>query len=147
MADVVDKATRSRMMSGIGAKNTKPEMRVRSLLHRDGFRFRLHQAELSGKPDLVLKKFHAVIFVNGCFWHCHKCKMFKWPKANREFWRKKISGNRARDRRQVANLIASGWRVMTIWECALRGPDAKGDPWLLRQIRAWLFSALDRKEV
>ena len=92
MVDVVDLATRSRMMAGIKGKNTKPEKLVRSLLHRQGFRFRLNVRELPGKPDIVLPRYHAVIFVNGCFWHGHECARSKWPKSRTDFWRNKIEG-------------------------------------------------------
>lgn len=121
MVDVVDKATRSRMMSGIRSKNTLPEKQIRSALHRRGFRFRLNQASLPGKPDLVLKKFNAVIFIHGCFWHGHNCKLFKWPSTNKSFWHKKIERNRDKDAEVLVALKKSGWRVMVIWECALKG--------------------------
>jgi DNA mismatch endonuclease (patch repair protein) len=147
MVDVVDKKTRSRMMSGIRAKNTTPEMQIRSLLHRSGFRFRLHRGDLPGKPDLVLPKYDAVLFVHGCFWHCHRCHMFKWPKSNVSFWRKKITGNKKRDERHVSELRALGWRVLTIWECALRGPSAKNIDRLLKQTKSWLHSKVYQREV
>ena len=99
MVDVVDTATRSRMMAGIKGKNTQPERLVRSLLHRKGFRFRLNVRELPGKPDIVLPSYHAVIFVNGCFWHGHDCVRFKWPKTRTDFWQHKIEGNRSNDQK------------------------------------------------
>lgn len=140
MADVVDKATRSRMMSSIRSKNTLPELQVRSLLHRAGFRFRLHRSDLPGKPDLVLPKHSAVIFVHGCFWHGHRCSIFKWPKSNVEFWREKITGNKKRDKRHAALLMDMGWRVLTIWECALRGREPKEIKLAVRHITKWLNS-------
>lgn len=121
MADIVDAATRSRMMSGIRGRNTKPEILVRSLLHRHGFRFRLHVRELPGKPDIVLPRYHAVIFVHGCFWHGHDCSLFKWPGTRPEFWHEKIGKNQANDGRTKEALLAGGWRVGIVWECALRG--------------------------
>jgi DNA mismatch endonuclease (patch repair protein) len=121
MVDIVDTATRSRMMAGIKGKNTKPEKLVRSLLHRQGFRFRLNVRELPGKPDIVLPRYHAVIFVNGCFWHGHDCVRFKWPKTRTDFWQHKIEGNRSNDQKVIQALLSKGWRVSTIWECALRG--------------------------
>ena len=121
MADVVDKATRSRMMSGIRSKNTKPEKKIRSALHRRGFRFRLNQASLPGKPDLVFRKYNAVIFIHGCFWHGHNCRLFKWPSSNTAFWRNKIERNRAKDAEVLVVLKKIGWRVIVIWECALKG--------------------------
>lgn len=121
MADVVSPEKRSKMMAGIKGKNTKPEILVRKALHARGFRFRLHKTELAGKPDLVLSKYKTVVFVHGCFWHAHACRLFKWPKSNPEFWRNKILGNKERDRQNVARLIKDGWRVFVVWECALRG--------------------------
>ena len=117
MADIVDKATRSRMMSGIRGKNTKPELLVRKALHAQGFRFRLHDKNLPGKPDIVLKKHRTVIFVHGCFWHGHDCKHFKWPKTRPEFWREKIEGNKTRDLKHQQELKELGWNVKVIWEC------------------------------
>ena len=120
MTDIVDSKTRSRMMSGIGTANTKPEMIVRKLLFAQGFRYRLHRKDLPGKPDLVLPKYEVAVFVHGCFWHCHECHLFKWPKSNAAFWKKKILGNRERDARNVKELRSLGWHVMTVWECAVR---------------------------
>lgn len=109
-------------MSGIRAKNTKPEMIVRKLLHSAGFRYRLHSRELPGKPDLVLRKHRTVIFVHGCFWHGHEnCALFRLPKSREEFWANKIGGNVTRDQTQVLQLLEAGWRVVTIRECALKG--------------------------
>ena len=140
MADVVDSATRSRMMSGIRGTNTKPERQVRSLLHRHGFRFRLHARELPGKPDIVLPRRRAVVFVHGCFWHGHACPLFRLPGTRREFWQAKIERNRANDRRAATALAAAGWRVGTIWECALRGRSAITDTELAEQLGQWLHS-------
>lgn len=123
MTDIVDPETRSRMMSGIRGKNTKPEILVRSLLHRRGFRFRINVRDLPGKPDVVLPKYHAVIFINGCFWHGHDCSLFRMPGTREDFWKKKIDGNRTRDRKTLEALAGSGWRTGIVWECALRGKD------------------------
>ena len=120
MADVVDKATRSRMMSGIRAKNTHPEIFMRQGLHALGFRFRLHAKDIQGKPDIVLPKFQALIVVHGCFWHGHGCRYFKLPSTRPEFWQAKIESNRAKDERDVQNHSLEGWRVLTVWECAIR---------------------------
>lgn len=120
MADVVDPATRSRMMSGIRGKNTKPELLIRKALHARGFRYRLH-CDLPGKPDICLPKHGAVIFVHGCFWHGHDCHLFKWPKTRPEFWQAKIARNREVDRLAEERLLADGWRVATVWECAIKG--------------------------
>ena len=121
MADIVDTATRGRMMSGIRGRNTRPEILVRSLLHRQGFRFRLHVRKLPGKPDIVLPRHHAAIFVHGCFWHGHDCPLFRVPGTREEFWRDKISRNQVNDQKARRALLAAGWRVGVVWECALRG--------------------------
>lgn len=121
MADIVDRQTRSRMMAGIRSKNTKPELLVRSWLHRRGFRFRLHGAGLPGRPDLVFKQYRAVVFVHGCFWHRHPgCCNATTPGSNRTFWRKKFQVNVDRDGRKAKELGRLGWRVFTIWECECR---------------------------
>lgn len=121
MTDVVSKPVRSRMMAGIHGKNTRPELLIRQGLHRLGFRYALHNKELPGKPDLVFRKFKAVIFIHGCFWHAHDCHLFKWPSTRPEFWREKIKGNKERDLKQKQQLTQLGWRSLVIWECALRG--------------------------
>tara|TARA_R110002096_G_scaffold46644_1_gene124418 strand:- start:786 stop:1244 length:459 start_codon:yes stop_codon:yes gene_type:complete len=136
--DVVDSATRSRMMSGIKGKNTKPELMVRSGLHRLGYRFRLHRKDLPGKPDLVFAKHRAVIFVHGCFWHYHDCHLFKMPSTRREFWETKIGRNRERDREVQAALRAAGWRSLVIWECALKGKGRLEADEVLARAVTWL---------
>ena len=119
--DVHSPATRSRNMAAIRSANTKPELRVRSALHALGFRFRLHRKDLPGRPDIVLPKYRTVIFVHGCFWHCHRCKYGSVVPATRaEFWAAKRAGNVARDRRNAAALRRLGWRVIVLWECKLR---------------------------
>ena len=117
----MDRATRSRMMSGIRGKDTLPERQVRSALSRRGFRFRLHVKALPGRPDLVLRKWKTVIQVQGCFWHGHaRCRYFKRPGSRKKFWREKIDANRVRDRRALKALEDLGWRWIVVWECALR---------------------------
>lgn len=121
MADVVDSKTRSRMMSGIKGKHTRPERIVRSGLHNLGFRFRLHARNLPGSPDLVLKRHSAVIFVHGCYWHRHEgCRYATTPSTRKEFWLAKFQANVERDRRNRQALLDAGWRVFVVWECALR---------------------------
>jgi DNA mismatch endonuclease, patch repair protein len=139
MADVVSPQTRSRMMSGIRGKDTKPELILRKGLHREGFRFRIH-ADLPGKPDLVFPKWRAVVFVHGCFWHGHSCHLFKWPKTRDEFWRPKIKGNAARDERNLAGLLKMGWRVGIVWECAQKGKTRLDSEKVLKICSAWLKS-------
>lgn len=138
MADIVDRQTRSRMMSGVRGKDTKPEKTVRSLLHRAGFRFRLHVKKLPGKPDIVLPKYRAVVNVMGCFWHGHECEIFRWPSTRRKFWRDKIGSNRKRDCVVNNQLLHAGWRIATIWECALRGRAALDGQMLAKTLASWL---------
>lgn len=121
MTDVHTPAIRSKNMRAIRNRNTKPEILVRKLLHFRGFRFRLNVKTLPAKPDIVFPKYRAVILVNGCFWHGHDCPVFRWPKTRTEFWKEKITGNQQRDKRNLMDLQAAGWRVLTLWECALRG--------------------------
>ena len=119
MADIVDKATRSRMMSGIRGKDTKPELLVRSSLHRAGLRFRLH-AKLPGKPDLILPKYRTAVFVHGCFWHRHEgCRFCTTPANNAAFWQEKFDSNVQRDQRVKKELRKLGWKVRVIWACQL----------------------------
>ena len=120
MADVVDKATRSRMMAGIKAKDTAPELVVRRFLHSHGLRYRLNDQNLPGKPDVVFRRFQCVVFVHGCFWHRHaKCRYAAIPKTRPKYWHQKFEENVARDRRTAGALRKLGWRVLTIWECQL----------------------------
>lgn len=120
MADVHTPEQRSYNMSRIHSKNTKPEELVRKFLFSQGFRYRKNDAKLPGKPDIVLPKYKAVIFVNGCFWHGHEgCRYFVWPKNNAEFWKEKITGNIQRDKHNHQLLANQGWRVIEIWECQL----------------------------
>lgn len=108
-------------MAAIRAANTKPELLIRRSLHALGFRYRLNDRRLPGRPDLVFPRRAAVLFVNGCFWHGHECALFRWPATRPDFWRDKIEGNVRRDVRAEDALIASGWRVGIVWECALKG--------------------------
>jgi DNA mismatch endonuclease (patch repair protein) len=121
MADVHDKATRSRNMASIKSKDTKPEMLVRKFLHARGLRYRLHDKALPGKPDLVLPKYKTVIFVHGCYWHKHEgCKYFVVPKTRTEWWMNKINSNVANDAKAMDALKKEGWEVIIIWECELK---------------------------
>ena len=122
MADVFSSAKRSWIMARVKSRNTQPEIAVRSCLHRLGFRFRLKNRDLPGSPDIVLPRFHAVIFVHGCFWHGHgRCTKGKtMPVTNIDFWREKIARNRTRDRQALRDLKKLGWRVFTLWECEIR---------------------------
>lgn len=120
--DIVEPALRSRMMSGIRGKDTKPEMLVRRFLHAHGYRYRLHRKDLPGKPDIVLSRLRVCIFVHGCFWHRHPgCRFAVLPKTRTEFWEAKLLGNVARDEQAIKSLNESGWRTIVVWECQLRG--------------------------
>lgn len=119
--DVVSPKMRSEMMSGIRGKNTKPELLVRSLLFKAGYRFRLHRKDLPGTPDIVMPGRRIVIFIHGCFWHRHRdCSLARLPKSNAEFWKTKLSGNERRDQAKYCQLADLGWRVLVIWECVIR---------------------------
>lgn len=119
--DKISPEQRSTMMAGIKGKNTRNEILIRKELHKLGFRYQLHRKDLPGKPDLVFPKHQAIIFINGCFWHAHNCHLFKWPSTRPEFWKEKIGANKVRDKRNLETCIALGWKVLVIWECALKG--------------------------
>lgn len=121
MADVLTLAQRQLNMSRIKGKDTKPEMLIRRGLHARGLRYRLHDRSLPGRPDLVFPKYHTAVFIHGCFWHAHGCALSKLPATRQDFWQTKLATNAARDRKAVDALQAAGWRVLVIWECALRG--------------------------
>lgn len=133
MADRLSPEHRSWLMSRIGGKNTKPEVLVRSLLHRLGYRFSLHRRDLPGTPDIVLPARGAVVFVNGCFWHGHACKRSRMPKSRIDYWALKIDANRRRDVRKRRQLVSLGWKVVVVWECELKIPE-KLERKLLRSI-------------
>ncbi|MBN5021910.1 DNA mismatch endonuclease Vsr [Stenotrophomonas maltophilia] len=124
MADSLTPEQRSAQMSRIRGSNTKLEVLVRKGLHARGLRYRLGGAKLPGRPDIVLPKYRTVVFVHGCFWHGHDCPLYRLPKTRPEFWADKIGKNRVRDLRVTAELEAMGWRVLTVWECSLRGKTA-----------------------
>jgi DNA mismatch endonuclease (patch repair protein) len=140
MTDVHTPERRSKNMQAIRHKDTKPEIFVRHRLHGRGFRFRLHVKDLPGKPDIVLPKYKAAIFVNGCFWHGHKCYLFKLPHSRQEFWLKKIDSNRARDERNRQTLKEAGWRTLIVWECAIKGRYKQAEIGLLDSIEQWIKS-------
>lgn len=147
MTDMHDKKTRSKNMSAIKGKNTQPELWVRKRLHALGYRYRLHYKSLPGKPDLVLKKYRAVIFIHGCFWHMHECSAFKFPSTRTEWWKTKLESNRERDQRQLKELHSLGWRVLIIWECAIKGRAKLGESKLLYIIETWLHSKISIKQI
>ena len=121
--DVVNSKTRSLMMAGIKSKDTRPELIVRRFIHSNGFRYRVHDPRLPGKPDLVMAKFGLVVFVDGCFWHRHQsCRYTTSPQKNGRRWQEKFEQNVLRDSRQRKQLLELGWRVLVIWECGLKQP-------------------------
>lgn len=138
---------RSRNMSAIRAKNTRPEVKIRSTLHRRGFRFLLHDARLPGKPDIVFPKYKAVILVHGCFWHGHGCPLFQWPETRAAFWRNKINSNVQRDRKHQLELLEAGWRIGTVWECAIKGRNRFPIEVVADRCADWLMSMESELEV
>ena len=141
MTDIVNKAIRSKMMSQVKSKNTKIELTVRSGLHRRGYRFRLHKKDLPGKPDVSLPKYRCAIFIHGCFWHMHGCHLSTIPKTRTEFWKNKLNSNRRRDEKNITNLSHLGYRVLTVWECALRGKSDDEIEDVIEDIVEWLESS------
>lgn len=138
MTDRLDSEARGRLMGRIKAEGSRPEMAVRKHLHRAGFRFRLHRKDLPGRPDLTLRRYSAVVFVHGCFWHRHAgCSYAYTPKSRVEFWREKFSANVRRDAEVQSRLRSAGWRVAVVWECALRDKAAVDH---LERLVAWLPS-------
>ena len=130
------------MMAGIRGKNTKLEVGLRKALFALGFRYRLHANNLPGKPDIVLPRHRAVVFVHGCFWHGHDCALFRLPGTRTAWWSAKIERNRARDREVAADLRDQGWRQAHIWECALRGPESRSVGAVADEIAAWLSTSI-----
>ena len=135
------------MMAGIRGRDTKPELILRRGLHASGFRYRVSPRDVPGKPDMVFPKYRAVVFANGCFWHGHDCHLFKWPSSREEFWRTKIGRNRERDAEVRQQLARDGWRIATIWECALKGREKLQPQAVIETVAAWLRSGSDRLEI
>ena len=127
---------RRRNMSAIRATNTKPELDVRRGLHARGFRFRIHVKTMQGTPDIVLKRYRAVVLVNGCFWHGHDCSLFRLPKTNAEFWRSKIDATKGRDDRNISSLTEQSWRVAIIWQCSLKSVEDRAET--IAELDQWL---------
>ena len=138
--DNLTQADRSRTMSRVRSTNTKPEIVVRRILHGLGLRFRLHRADLPGKPDIVLTRHRTIVLVHGCFWHGHECPLFKWPATRAEFWHDKIKKNRENDRRAIDSLLTEGWRVCVVWECSVRGAGKDIDG-LVQRLADWIGGA------
>jgi DNA mismatch endonuclease (patch repair protein) len=138
MADVHNQAIRSKNMSEIKSKDTKPELLIRKALHARGLRFRLHVKSLPGRPDIVLPRYRAVIFVDGCFWHGHHCHLSSTPKTRQKFWLGKISDNMSRDRLVREQLFAAGWRLGLVWECAVKGRQRMALEDCIDQLVTWI---------
>ncbi|RWQ14820.1 very short patch repair endonuclease [Mesorhizobium sp.] len=147
MADIVAPDVRSRMMAGIRGTNTKPELILRHGLHALGFRFRLHDRKLPGRPDIVLPRYRAVIFAHGCFWHGHDCHLFRMPSTRPEFWEAKIVKNREMDVRAFDALAKLGWRLGTVWECALKGRTRLPLEDVIGECADWLRSDVPSLEI
>lgn len=142
--DTLNSEQRSFAMSRVRSRDTKPEMVLRRALHARGLRYRVHDKLLAGRPDIVLPRWRAVIFVHGCFWHGHDCIRGHLPKSNRDFWSEKIANNTRRDSTHLARLRADGWRVATIWQCALLGKNSLGPALVAEHIYSWLQTAVDQ---
>jgi len=142
MTDVHSPEVRSKNMRAIRSSDTKPELIVRRRLHTEGLRYRLGGVGLCGRPDLVLPKYKAVIFIHGCFWHGHICNKFKLPNTRRDFWEKKIHGNRDRDAKVVARLEELGWRVAVVWECAIKKAACDSGNTTCSSLISWLKTGI-----
>ena len=147
MVDTLSPEQRRLCMSRIAGKNTKPELVIRKALFRQGFRYKLHDKNLPGKPDLVFPEYNAVIFIHGCFWHGHNCDLFNWPTTNTKFWRKKITGNREADLKNYNYLKKEGWYILTIWGCALKGKKKKPLNKIVKSVESWLLYETRNKTI
>ncbi len=147
LTDTVSVERRSEIMAQVGSGDTKPELLVRKGLHALGFRYRLHVKELPGKPDLVFPRYKSVIQINGCFWHGHSCPRCRMPSSNTEYWNQKVARNMERDVANRQLLLDEGWRVLTIWECALTGKWKLGLSRVIGLASAWLLSTESISEV
>lgn len=147
MADVHSQAIRSKNMRAIRNQNTAIEQRIALILKDRGFTYRVQDKALPGRPDFVLPAEKAIIFVHGCFWHRHHCYLFKMPATRTEFWSGKINSNVERDRRYVEQLREGGWKVLIVWECALRGKLQLEDSALIERLEEWLLAATDSSEI
>lgn len=138
MADVHSKAVRSKNMRAIATRDTAIEKRLAGLLDECGFDYRVQDAALAGRPDFVVDAWRCIVFTHGCFWHHHSCYLFKVPATRTEFWLEKIAANVARDRRDLQRLLEAGWRVLIVWECALRGRKKLDDAALKERLEEWI---------
>jgi len=147
MTDVFSSEKRSKVMSRITGKNTEPEMKIRKALHGLDYRYSLHKKNLPGKPDIYFRKYNALIEINGCYWHGHDCHFFKWPQNNKEFWKKKIGRTKERDGNNFRKLQDMGYRLLVIWECAIKGKTSLDFEVLIESVIKWLHSDIQFKEI
>ena len=147
MFDVHPPHVRSKNMAAIKSSDTRLELLIRKSLHKKGYRYTLNNSKLPGKPDIVLPKHNAALFIHGCFWHCHECALFKWPKTKREFWHEKLTKNKKNDAKNQNELNLQGWRIGIIWECSVRGSCRIPQERLVEIIILWLESEQRRFEV
>lgn len=147
MVDVLTVAQRQFNMIRIRGRDTKPELVLRRGLHAAGLRFRLHARDLPGCPDLVFPRYRAAILVHGCFWHGHHCPLFKLPATRTEFWSTKIAGNQQRDQRTAEGLRRAGWRILTVWECSLKGPARRAEDTVLHDCALFIRSRRNCAEI
>jgi DNA mismatch endonuclease (patch repair protein) len=145
--DTVDKQTRSKIMSAVGQKDTGAETILRQALHRLGLRYKLHDRSLPGSPDIVFPRNKAALFVHGCYWHSHGCYRSTVPESRRKFWTEKFVANRIRDEKNRSLLLSGGWRVLTVWECALRGKNAMSTAEVALLVKTWLQSTVRCDEI
>ncbi|MCF6211595.1 MAG: very short patch repair endonuclease [Gammaproteobacteria bacterium] len=147
MPDTLSTEQRSLCMARVKSKDTVPELLIRKSLFARGFRYKLHDKFLPGKPDIVFPKYRAVIFVHGCFWHKHNCSAFSWPVTRKEFWKTKINSNSERDKQHLTELNAAGWHVLIVWECALKGKRRLDLEKVTNSISQWLICGHRNKEI
>ncbi|MBS0846939.1 DNA mismatch endonuclease Vsr [Citrobacter sp. JGM124] len=147
MADVHSKEIRSKNMRAIATRHTAIEIQLARLLTESGIQFHDQDTSLAGTPDFVIDAQKCIIFTHGCFWHHHECHLFRMPNTHREFWLKKIAQNVNRDRRNINILLASGWRVLVVWECALRGKKKLTDLALVERLEEWVFSGVCHAQI
>ena len=147
MTDVHNKATRSKNMRAIGTRYTAIEKRLVELLTQAGFDFRVQDASLAGRPDFILDAYQCIIFTHGCFWHHHNCYLFKVPATRTDFWLEKIGKNVERDKRDIATLLSQGWRVLVVWECALRGRLKLSDLDLTERLEEWICGGAEAAQI
>lgn len=147
MADVHSPATRRKNMRAIGTRDTAIEKRLAALLNESGFSYLVQDATLPGRPDFVLSDYGCIIFTHGCFWHHHHCALFKVPATRTEFWLAKIGNNVIRDKRDIARLMEQGWRVLVVWECALRGKRKLTDEALTERLEEWICAGVGSAQI